>query len=86
MKTAVIHISSDKTLSAVITFEVAQASIEFHENFFPRQILFLSQKHYEFVNVPRTVCNVLGDYRSMKIDEYLCLWAHHPISLALGEE
>ena len=86
MEATVIHIGTYESLSAVITFKVAQTSIEFHKDLFPRQVLLLSQEHDKLIDVPGPVSYVLSNHRAMKIDEYFGLRAHHPLPLTLSKE
>jgi hypothetical protein len=80
MCAAVIDLCTDKFLVTACAPEILQSGKHFPENFVPWH-LFLSQKHYEFVDIPMLVGLMLCHNASVEVYEDVGFWALKPFSL-----
>jgi hypothetical protein len=83
MSTAVIDLCTDKLLVTTCAPEILESGKHFPENLVPRH-LFLSQKHYEFVDIPMLIRLMLCHNTSIEVYEDVGFWALKPFSLVAG--
>lgn len=80
MQAAMVDLGANEFLVAVSAPELLQTGKHLPKDVLPGY-LFLSQEHYEFVNVPMFVILMFGDNVSMEVNEYIGFGAVHPFAL-----
>lgn len=79
---AMVYLCPNKSLPAVVTFEILESCINLHKNILPRYLL-LPQKHYKLIDIPLLITDMLSYNRSIIINEDLCFRTSHPFPLAV---
>ena len=85
VQTAVVHLSTYELLIAVGAPELLEASEHLPEDVLPR-LGFVTQEHYELVDVPESVFGVLFDQAPKSIDKRIGQRAVHPLPLVVSKE